>query len=294
MSVDLQPTATPEILVEIPSAVAYHVLGDSTAVLGEGELALVLTRLSGVSAPPAPAPGGVSRTPVLALTVGRAAFPLFEDTVFGTLAGDQRAYVFTPEIGGERGGYVKIALPEGVLVEGSSLSELHTQFEQVLIFYGLLKEGVEAATDESRKNVRDDSANGGQGTRGSTTSHLSENSPTTSPAHVPASVATALPSSTSGTQSVVITTRRITNAVTSAAGNAGAWVAGHLSQSSPSKSQDLANAYYPDAAEATEIQGTVTDAVVGMQFHEQETHDLQDVQDIVDAEDAEFWKEVAI
>lgn len=38
--------------------------------------------------------------PLLTLTVGKAAFPLFKTTTFGTLADDSRTYLFTPQVEG--------------------------------------------------------------------------------------------------------------------------------------------------------------------------------------------------
>lgn len=105
MSANLQPA--PEVLVQIPSTVAVHILGESAVVLGQGDLIVVSTKASEVSAPTS-AFNPVNHTPLLTLTVGEAAFPLFKSTTFGTLADDLRSYVFTPEIGGEQGGYAPI------------------------------------------------------------------------------------------------------------------------------------------------------------------------------------------
>ncbi|KAM5545488.1 hypothetical protein V8D89_000526 [Ganoderma adspersum] len=116
-----------EPLVTIPGATAHHVLGQSSVTLGAGELNLL------------PAPAGSKHD--LMLTVGSAGFSLHHDTIFGTLAGDSRAYVFSPEIEGVKGGLVKITLPEGVEEDNSSLSALQTKFEQALIAHGLLQPG---------------------------------------------------------------------------------------------------------------------------------------------------------
>ncbi|PIL34559.1 hypothetical protein GSI_03337 [Ganoderma sinense ZZ0214-1] len=131
-----------ETLVTIPGATAHHVLGHSSVTLGAGDLNLL------------PASAGPKHD--LMLTVGSAGFSLHRDTMFGTLEGDSRAYVFSPEIEGVRGGYgvykadsdsgggdrfVKITLPEGVEEDDSRLSALQTKFEQVLIAHGLLQPG---------------------------------------------------------------------------------------------------------------------------------------------------------
>jgi hypothetical protein len=87
-----QNTAVP--LITIPGVVASHVLGTSNTELGSGELTLAPPPDAKSDAQPA-----VSRRPVLTLTVGKAALPLYETTTFGTVAGDERIYVFRPELG---------------------------------------------------------------------------------------------------------------------------------------------------------------------------------------------------
>ncbi|TFK85394.1 hypothetical protein K466DRAFT_494844, partial [Polyporus arcularius HHB13444] len=118
-------------LITIPGVTAHHVLGDARVELGAGELNIV------------PASSGQDLT----LTVGSAGFALHKDTPFGTLEGDSRAYVFSPEIEGVNGGFVKITLPEGVTEDGSRLSALQTKFEEVLISHGLLQPGDEGAAE---------------------------------------------------------------------------------------------------------------------------------------------------
>lgn len=77
-------------LVTIPGAVAAQVLGQETTILSEGALSLaVISRTDGESV-----------EPLLTLTVGKAAFPLFKTTTFGTLADDSRTYLFTPQVEG--------------------------------------------------------------------------------------------------------------------------------------------------------------------------------------------------
>lgn len=137
------------ILLTIPGVSAHHILADSNVTLGAGDLNLV---------------SGSTAEKVLVLTVGSAGFSLHKGTPFGTLEGEPRAYVFTPEIEGITGGYVKprsqfrvvasnlylmlatsrfvkLTLPEGVTEDGSRLSELQTKFEEVLIKHGLLQPG---------------------------------------------------------------------------------------------------------------------------------------------------------
>lgn len=63
---------------------------------------------------------------------------------------------------------MKVTLPEGVTVHGSPFEKLQTQFEQILVHHGLLKEGVEAVADEVGKSMRESSASVAQGVRLST------------------------------------------------------------------------------------------------------------------------------
>ena len=80
-----------DTLITVPGVAAHHVLGESTVTLGAGDLNLV--------------PASTDNHDLM-LTVGSAGFTLHCDTVFGTLEGDSRAYVFSPEIEGVEGGCV--------------------------------------------------------------------------------------------------------------------------------------------------------------------------------------------
>ncbi len=68
--------------------------------------------------------------------------------------------------------YVKITLPEGVTDEGSMLSALQEQFEQILVSHGLLKEGLEAAADELGRGVLQESSVTAQRIREQTTEYV--------------------------------------------------------------------------------------------------------------------------
>lgn len=68
--------------------------------------------------------------------------------------------------------YVKITLPEGVTIQGSPFERLQTQFEQILVQHGLLKEGVEAVADELGKSMRESSAGAAQRIRLSTSEYV--------------------------------------------------------------------------------------------------------------------------
>lgn len=74
----------------IPDTYAYHVVGHTPVPLAHGDLSVVLASMSN--------PIATEKTPVLMLTVGRAAFQLYSSTVFGTLASDERVYLFQPDV----------------------------------------------------------------------------------------------------------------------------------------------------------------------------------------------------
>ncbi|KAH9943581.1 hypothetical protein B0H21DRAFT_779706 [Amylocystis lapponica] len=316
-SLNMSSETTSKTVVEIPSTVATHVLGDTVSP-------------PHTKYPVPPAYNGTDDLPDLTLTVGKAAFPLFKTTLFGTLASDDRAYVFTPELGGRESGYVKITLPGGVKEAGCELAKLQTQFEQVLIDRGFLKEGMAAAADELGKSVRDDSASVAQRVRGRTASFLTRNPPTSEPAVVPQSAAS---SSASGTQSIATRARSLSNAVSSAASQAGAWVAGRLVPTTATNTENLAsvsdsatdsvgagsaemhssldeaagepvqNEYGVDArdlagdvgASAGNVGTVIGDAALatagaaGTQVRQQEVQDAQ-----VEFDDGEIWKDVSI
>ncbi|KAL4244661.1 hypothetical protein ABKN59_010305 [Abortiporus biennis] len=141
-----------ESLVSIPSTVVTHVLGDTSVDLAQGDLNLYKQPDESPQLSPTETEPAVYDKPILTITIGKAAFPLFKKTVFGTLADDSKVYLFSPELG-RPGGYVKITLPSGVQEEDSELSSLQEKFEGVLIKFGLLKEGIEAAVDEVERSV---------------------------------------------------------------------------------------------------------------------------------------------
>ena len=75
----------------IPDTYAYHVVGHTPVPLAHGDLTIVVPTMSN--------PFSTGKSPVLLLTVGRAAFQLYSTTVLGTLAADDRVYLFQPELG---------------------------------------------------------------------------------------------------------------------------------------------------------------------------------------------------
>ncbi|OSC98110.1 hypothetical protein PYCCODRAFT_1418346 [Trametes coccinea BRFM310] len=118
----------------IPGVTVHHVLGEMKVTLGAGDLNIVST--------------GGDRG--LKLTVGGAAFSLDEKTKFGTLEEYPRVYVFRSDIEGVSGGYVELTLPEGVIEDGSRLSEMQTKFEEILIEHGMLQPAAEEASTRNR------------------------------------------------------------------------------------------------------------------------------------------------
>ncbi len=95
--------------VTFPSTTATHVLGDTSVTLAQGDLCLYVTPPLGTLWEESTEEGGSQSTPVeeekpiLTLTVGKAAFPLFKSTVFGTVDGDERVYLFSPNLGAPGG-----------------------------------------------------------------------------------------------------------------------------------------------------------------------------------------------
>ncbi|TFY60917.1 hypothetical protein EVJ58_g4844 [Rhodofomes roseus] len=183
------------------------------------------------------------------------------------IIGMKRVYVFTPEIGGEVGGYVKITLPEGVTVQGSPFEKLQTKFEEILVHHGLLKEGIEAVADEVGKSMREGSANVAQTVRKSTSDYAAENPPTDAPLLVPGVVHSAASTSASGTGTLTSAVGSVTGLVSSAAGQAGAWIAAHVVPTNTPATQTLSsmsNAWDTTSdgyvAGTTEVKSAVADA----------------------------------
>ncbi|TCD63799.1 hypothetical protein EIP91_004950 [Steccherinum ochraceum] len=209
--------------VTIPGVTAIHVVGKSEVELGSGDLTLIALS-------PPPHKGSTSPTsddgtnPVLALAIGKAAFPLFKSTDFGTLAGDERVYLFSPQVG-EKVGYVKVTLPEGVKEEGSEFASLQEQFEKILIDYGLLKDGIAAAGDEIGRGVKESAGSAATKIRGGTAVYLAENPPTQHPATFTQGTHNVTASSESAANSLFSMASKAAGAVGNAASSAGAWVA---------------------------------------------------------------------
>lgn len=89
----LHPGERPnERAVTIPNVTVTHVVGDTITELARGDLTLMTA--NALDTKP-----GSDPLAVLTLTVGNAVFSLHRKTVFGTLADNERTYVFTPEMG---------------------------------------------------------------------------------------------------------------------------------------------------------------------------------------------------
>ncbi|OJT03973.1 hypothetical protein TRAPUB_5302 [Trametes pubescens] len=226
-AISSQSTAS---LVTIPGAVAAQVLGQETTVLSEGTLSLaVISQRT----------QGENVEPLLTLTVGKAAFPLFKTTAFGTLADDSRTYLFTPQVEGADKGLVAIVLPESIEQPGADLAELQNDFELALIEYGLLKDGFEASADEVGRSVREDSVRLAQRVREAKELYLQTHPRTTDPTHFSATTHNVTGSSEAGTQHVADAAHWVSGAVTSAASSAGAWLASTFVPTRPEATAQL-------------------------------------------------------
>ncbi|KAF8525686.1 hypothetical protein JB92DRAFT_2873909 [Gautieria morchelliformis] len=175
---------TPSTLVSIPNCTAAHVLGGASIPLTSGTLSL--TKYASARAAQAPDPHAAHTTasasdqrasaagpgpppppvPVLTLQIGKLAFPLMKDTLFGTDATASRVYLFVPELelgalGEEVGsGHIRLELPPqaemtGPGPDGESLKSLQDAFEQTLVGEGLLKEGWRRGVKSTVDGLRD-------------------------------------------------------------------------------------------------------------------------------------------
>lgn len=161
--------STHTVLITIPHCSATHVLGETTVPLSEGTLSLI-KYASPMVAPAAPATIELkaplddaslqkeSKKAVLTMQIGKLAFPLMKDTLFGTDANSARSYMFVPELGpagqASQGGYVLVKLPDQAQQkEDENDSPLET-FEKVLISEGLLKDGWEATRDDITQGLK--------------------------------------------------------------------------------------------------------------------------------------------
>jgi hypothetical protein len=185
---------THSTLVSIPNCTAVHVLGSASIPLTSGTLSLTKSSSAAQAAPyvipsdpqaahtivstsdqPASAAGS---TPVLALQIGKLAFPLMTDTLFGTDATSSRVYLFVPELGplgeaSEGSGYIRLELPPQAEMTGpGGERSLQDAFEQTLVGEGLLKEGWEAVRDEIERGVKSTV----EGLKGKVSSHLATES----------------------------------------------------------------------------------------------------------------------
>ncbi len=93
--------------ITIPGTSATHIIGETSVDLANGDLQLVL-------APPSES-YKTGKRPVLTLSVDKVAFPLYETTAFGTVDGDERVYVFQPELGADIKGYDRPSLLTALL-----------------------------------------------------------------------------------------------------------------------------------------------------------------------------------
>ncbi|GJE99673.1 hypothetical protein PsYK624_159440 [Phanerochaete sordida] len=268
----LRPAERPnERSVTIPNVAVIHVVGNTSTQLASGELTLMTVSALDTQ------PENDSHA-VLTLTIGNAVFPLHKTTVFGTLAESDRTYVFNPEIGQEGmivvGGYVKIVLPEEVS-SNKQIGQLQEQFEQVLIDYGLLKEGVEAVGDELGRSVRESGASIAGSIRAKKREILAGSPATQDPASFSPTTHSVASGTTSATQTVYSAAQTISTSVSSAAASASAWFSSKLGPASPSTVEPLnaAGSAYDAVATgisggAAEVKGAATEAVGDIVEHD--------------------------
>ncbi|KAI0089567.1 hypothetical protein BDY19DRAFT_942922 [Irpex rosettiformis] len=231
----------PEGSVTVPSASASHVLGKTTVDLAKGDLTLASVTPS----------QSKDSEPVLVLTVGEAAFPLYPTTTFGTVADDELVYVFKPEtqVGSlPIGGYIKITFPD----EHHGLTEeLQEKFEQLLIDHSLLKTGVLAAGDEVSRSVNEDATSAAESIHASTANFLAKHPPTHTPLAHSSTTHSLAASASSATTTLHHAAQSISSAVSSVASSAGAFLSSRLTGGPPSE----------ETKEAVHTAGDVYDSV---------------------------------
>jgi hypothetical protein len=77
--------------------------------------------------------------------------------------------------------YIKVVLPSSVAERGSEFAKLQERFEEILIKYGLLKDGIEAIGDELGRSVRENALVASEAMRGAAAQYTHENPPTDEP-----------------------------------------------------------------------------------------------------------------
>ena len=140
----------PTPLVSIPNCSAHHLLGtEQLPLVSNAVLSLVPVR------------GSDSRQ-TLVLELGESlAFPLDEQTLFGTQSGNASVYLLRPhlqEVVGAQG-WIRIELPSAVEDADSALGQLRDRFEDILVEHGfLIATGARAAGDEITSSMKEGAA----------------------------------------------------------------------------------------------------------------------------------------
>lgn len=126
----------------IPNCVARQVIAGAETPLSSGDLTLQLPTVTHTQSPSTSSP-----KPVLLAFLGSTLFPLYKTTNFGTFTQSPRTYGFDFQLSEDTSTQVRLVLPDDVQ------ADVQDQFEQILIHYGLLLEGIRAAGDEVMRSA---------------------------------------------------------------------------------------------------------------------------------------------
>ena len=137
------------------------------------------------------------------------------------------------------------------------MSKLREQFEQILVNYGLLKEGIEAVGDELGRSVSNDASSVAEAIRNGTTEYvtvndvfqpgfllsfdrfLHNNPPTDKPISFTEGTHKVTSGTLSASQSLYSAAQSVSSTVTNAASSAGSWMSANLGPASSSTKDTL-------------------------------------------------------
>lgn len=175
---------------------------------------------------------------------------------------------------------MKITLPDN---SHKSAKAAQDKFEEMLVDYGLLKTGAEAASDEISRSISEDAAATANSIRQTTAEYVSttllvwikltvigyrflkENPPTDSPATFPETAHALASGTSSATSTIYNAAQSVSAVVSSAASSAGAFISTSVGAGPPSPStkeavSSLADAYNSVAKGVGEVKHAVTDS----------------------------------
>ncbi|CAE6530525.1 unnamed protein product [Rhizoctonia solani] len=214
-------------LVSIENCISVQVLPTQDVPLATGTLQLLPVAPTD-SESPAPHSDDAS-TPILALRIGNAAFPITKATPFYTHASSSRIYLFAPVLEDASlgaGTYVKITLPEEIATPGSEAEKARDAFEEVLLNHGLLQEGTAAFADELASDAREAGLKAASSIKDIAKSHTS--GPPAEPSTFSSTTHNVADSAVSGTDTIRDYTSSASQAVTSAGSSIGATAGSYL------------------------------------------------------------------